>query len=96
MWKQQLTRSELSLTAAYCDGLTQPDVSDPLPDVKIVPVLKYVAFLLKLNVADYKMSTMVGKTMYYLLVQILNQNRLKDGVDSPWRARLALTEAQRP
>ena len=39
---------------------------------------------------------MTGKTMYYLLVKVLNQNRLEDGSDSPRRAHLALTEAQGP
>ncbi len=43
-WKQQLTYSELSLTAAYCDGLIQPDVHDPLPDVKIVPIFNVMVF----------------------------------------------------
>ncbi len=93
-WKQQLTYSELSLTAAYCDGLIQPDVHDPLPDVKIVPVFKCDGFLLKLNdVSDYKLNTLVGKTIYFLLVKLLNQSKLKDRVDTAWRARLALTEA---
>ena len=39
---------------------------------------------------------MVGKRMYYLLIKLLNQNKLTDWVDTLWRAHLALTEAQRP
>ncbi len=53
--------------------------------------------MLKLNdVSDYKLNTLVGKTMYFLLVKLLNQSKLKDRVDTAWRAHLALTEAQRP
>lgn len=39
---------------------------------------------------------MTGKSMYGLLVKILNQRKLEGRVDFPWRAHLALTQAQRP
>ena len=96
-WKQQLTHPELLLITAHCDGLIQPDTSDPLPDLKMFPVFKCEGLLLKLKTASCNtLSTMTGKTMYYLLVKILNQSRLEDRSDSPWRTHLALTEAQRP
>lgn len=80
-WKQQLSPKERSLTAAFNHGLLQPDGSDSFPQVNIVPEFKCdVGFLLKLNPGvDYKLSSMVGKTIFYLSVKVLNQNKLKDG-----------------
>lgn len=95
-WKQQLTDSERSLLAACWDGLVRPEASDPFPDLQMVPVFDCEGCLLKLGAADCRLSTMTGRTMFHLLVKSLNQSRLKDRADTPWRAALDLTQEQGP
>ena len=96
-WRQQLSKDELELCTSYCNGQKLPNESDPFPELKLAPVLNCDGCLLDIRgMADCKLSTVKGKTMYYLCVKVLNKNKLRDRCDTPWRKHLTLEGAERP
>lgn len=88
--------SSWTAAAGYVLWWTGSADNDPLPELTLIPVFKYDGPLLLLNIAVLYLSTLVGKTGYYLMVKLLNQFKMKGSVDTPWGAHLTLTKAQRP
>ena len=97
-WRCELTQTELSLLTAHCNGHRQPNNDDPFPALTIAPDFKNCTgrLLESSNTPPNRLNDMKGKTMYKLLVQVLNKDKLSGRTDTPWRAHLGLNDEVRP
>ena len=97
-WRCELTQTELSLLTAHCNGHRQPNNDDPFPALTIAPDFKNCTgrLLESSNTPPNRLNDMKGKTMYKLLVQVLNKDKLSGRTDTPWRAHLGLNDDVRP
>lgn len=94
----ELTEIELSLLKSPCNDFCQSNVEDPFPVLSLSPDFKNcTGQLLKLSeTLTNELDVMEGKTMYNILVKILNKNKLNGRADTPWRAHLKVNSEIRP
>lgn len=97
-WRHQLAAGELELRIEYCGGRRPANHGDPFPNVRSTAVLRNVPALQLFleRVQPVAISSSTRKTIYNILVNVLNQPRWAGRADTAWQTQLALTGIRRP
>lgn len=83
-WKHKLGGADCSLLAGYCEGTLFPNHLDPYPSIRLFSGSKNCSgpLLDAVDVAGVSLEGASGKTLYRLLVKILNQSKLNGRNDT--------------
>lgn len=92
VWRNQLSTEQLQCIVSQSKNLSNQSDSGPFPVESLSLNFKDSSgWFLEHGVSDFiHLSVSTGKVMYKLPVKVVNKEKLKGRVDTPWRVHLGL------